>query len=121
MQKNTDKSLQKILPATAWPIIPIIAFAGIALDFALQLAGILTGESVLLDAGVWGCVAGSVLLAGIAYFRPKKDLVSLLTPMYALIIFNPYSEFSINLLLKALYAATITALSIRLDRQYPSE
>lgn len=121
MQKNTNNSLQKYLPATAWPIVPIIVFGGIALDFALKTVGILAGESVLLDVGVWGCVAGSVLLSVIAFFRPKKDLVSLLTPMYAALIFNPFSGFENTTLLKVLYAVTITVVSFRLDRQYSSE
>ncbi|NYT04790.1 MAG: hypothetical protein GKC04_00235 [Methanomicrobiales archaeon] len=113
-----DEQLLARLPATAWPGVPIIAFGGIALHVILASAGLVSPDLLWTDTGVWGCVAGSVLLALISYQRPQKDLVSLLTPLYALIIFNPFSDFPNNLTLKILYAATITALSYRLEHRF---
>lgn len=65
----------------------------------------------------WGCIAGSVVLSYLAFQKKKKDLVSLLTPVYAVIIFMGL-EIIPNLVLQTLFAITITLLLIRLHIRY---
>lgn len=94
--------------------IPAVSFGGAALGYGLQVLG------VIPDAGefYWGCVIGSVLLAYLAWLKPRKDIVSLLAPLYALIIFVIPLELRPNLLLQVLFAASITILMIRLNVRF---
>lgn len=95
------------MPKHAWISAPIVAFAGVAL-------GILFGEVI----GILGCLISSFIIFGIAVLKPKHDLVSLLVPLFAIIIFNPWSEFDTGLLLQVLFAGTITVVAIRLEKRY---
>jgi hypothetical protein len=94
--------------------IPVVSFGGAALGYGLQVLG------VIPDAGefYWGCVIGSVLLAYLAWQKPRKDIVSLLAPLYALIIFIVPMELRPNLLLQVLFAASITILMVRLNVRF---
>lgn len=94
--------------------VPVTSFGGAALGYGLQLSG------VIADAGefYWGSVIGSILLAYLAWLKPRKDIVSLLAPLYALIIFIIPLELRPNLVLQLLFAASITILMIRLNVRF---
>ena len=94
--------------------IPVTSFGGAALGYGLQVWGLIP------DAGdfYWGSVIGSVLLAYLAWLKPRKDIVSLLAPLYALIIFIIPLELRPNLVLQVLFAASITILMVRLNVRF---
>jgi len=94
--------------------VPVTSFGGAALGYGLQVSGMIT------DAGefYWGSVIGSILLAYLAWLKPRKDIVSLLAPLYALIIFIIPLELRPNLVLQLLFAASITILMIRLNVRF---
>ena len=105
----TDKTPSvKELPKYAWVSVPIIAFAGIAIGMTLDM----------YTVGIWGCIISSFILCGIALIKPKRDLVSLLVPLFGIIIFNPWSEFATGPIMQILFAATITVIAVRLERRY---
>lgn len=106
MTENTKQSYR--LPKNAWVSVPIIAIAGIAIGILLDINSI----------GIGGCIISSFILCGIALLKPKRDLVSLLVPLFAIIIFNPWSEFNTGLVMQVLFAVTITIISVRLEKQY---
>jgi hypothetical protein len=80
----------------------------------LQAAGIIG------DAGTWGwgCVAGSFVLGYRASILPRRDIVALCVPLFALLIFVVPMDFTPNLLLQALYAGSITLLAARLELKF---
>lgn len=65
----------------------------------------------------WGGIAGSIVLAYLAFIKKKKDIVSLLTPVYAVIIFTGL-EIPSNILLQVLFAASLTILVVRLHIRF---
>jgi hypothetical protein len=92
-----------------WTLIPIIAFGSTLIGAA---AGLLAG-------GTAGCFLASCVLAYLAYQKPKKDIVSLLTPLYAvLIFFNGSIEPTLLLPIQVLYAASLTVLVFRLNARF---
>lgn len=96
----------------AWTSVPVISFAGIIITI------VFINDPILMYAGMVGCLIASFALALIAYFKPKKDIVSLLAPLYALIIFNPWSEFSRGLVMQIMYAVTILVITWRLEKKF---
>lgn len=111
MSKKIDSAWERFLRNRAGIMVPVIAFGGILISLAV------VPETIFSQAGVWGCVLASFLLALLAYLKPKKDIVSLLTPLYAVLIFgNP--DFSGYLLLQILYAASLTVLVLRLNARF---
>lgn len=94
--------------------VPLASFGGIAVAIALANAGLIA------DSGsfAWGCVIGSVLLAYLAYLKPRRDLVSLCAPLFALIIFIVPGDLRPNMLTQLLFAATLTVLVIRVNRSF---
>ncbi len=94
--------------------VPLASFGGILIAFALDAAGLIE------DPGAfgWGCVVGSVLLAVLAYLKPRKDIVSLTTPLYAVLLFVVPMELNPNLLMQLLFAASMTVLMIRVNRSF---
>ncbi len=94
--------------------VPLFSFGGIGVAIALGNAGLID------DPGrfAWGCVIASVLLAYLAYRKPRRDLVSLCAPLFAFLIFVLPGELQPNLLTQALFAATVTILTVRLNRLY---
>lgn len=94
-----------------WIGVPLISFSGIA--------GTIAGVSIppLGEAGVWGCLIGSFLLAYIAMKKPKKDIVSFAVPLFALIMFlSP--DLTHGLPLQIPFAASITILAVRLEKRF---
>jgi len=94
-------------------VILVLVWGGIA------LAVLLSWLHIIEDPGTffWGCIAGSLVLAYLALKKKKLDLVSLLTPIYAIIIFTGL-EITPNLLLQVLYAASITILLVRIHTRF---
>ena len=96
--------------------IPAFAFGGIAVAIALQAAGIIA------DAGTfaYGCVAASFLLGYFAYLKPRRDIVALCAPIYGIVIFIVPIEYTPNVPLQILFAASITVLLVRLNKRFGS-
>lgn len=94
--------------------VPIVSFGGIPVAIALARAGLIENPGPF----AWGCVIGSVLIAYLAYLKPKRDLVSLLVPLFALLIFIVPMEMPPTVLTQLLFAATLTALVVRLQRSF---
>ena len=94
--------------------VPLASFGGILIAFALATAGLIE------DPGAfgWGCVIGSILLAVLAYLKPRKDIVSLTTPLYAFLLFVFPMELKPNLLMQILFAASLTVLTLRVNRSF---
>jgi hypothetical protein len=94
--------------------IPVISFAGIALGIALQSAGIIT------DAGEfwYGPAAGAFLLGYLAWLKPRRDIVSLFAPVYAILILMMPLESRPTLILLVLFAISITILDVRLVKRF---
>jgi hypothetical protein len=104
-----------------WLIVPLVAFGGIVISQSMQSVGVVFPESVFylpVDPGVWGNIVGSFLIAGIAYIKPRRDIVSLLTPIYAVIIFLADDQIRGLLVLQVMYAFTLTIMAIRLEKLY---
>jgi hypothetical protein len=94
-----------------WVLVPLIAFGGTI------LGGII--PSLRIIAGTGGCLLASIILAYLAFRKPKKDIVSLLTPLYAvLIFFNDSFDSTLLFPIQALYAASITILVLRLNARF---
>ena len=74
--------------------IPLTSFGGIPVAIALYNAGLIADPGTF----AWGCVIGSALLAYLAYVKPRRDIVSLCAPLYAVLIFVVPMEMQPNLL-----------------------
>jgi hypothetical protein len=94
--------------------VPVASFGGIGVAIALQKAGLIADPGSF----AWGCVVGSVLLAYLAYLKPRRDLVSLCAPFFALVIFVVPGDLRPNLLTQLLFAATLTVLVVRVERSF---
>ena len=99
----------------AWVSVPVIAVLGIIIGIIFQ------NDPLLVNAGVFGCILSSFVLGALAYVNPKKDIVSLLAPLYALVIFNPWSEFSTGLFMEILYSLTILVVVLRFRQRFYSD
>jgi len=95
--------------------VPVLAFGGAALGILAWMAGLAT--DLRLTAA--GCVAASVLLAYLAWIRPRKDIVALTTPIYAIIFFAvPLDDPTATIVLELLYAVSLTILLVRLKYRF---
>ncbi|HMA04630.1 MAG TPA: hypothetical protein VKO45_01760 [Methanomicrobiales archaeon] len=94
-----------------WMLVPGLAWGGIVAGFLLSPPSLLPGSA--------GCFLGSLAIAGLALTRTKKDIVSLCTPIFALLIFVFPLETPPGLAMQLLFAATLTGLLIRLERRFP--
>jgi hypothetical protein len=102
----TDETITK---DRTWILVPLLAFGSVLVGSLFSFP--LTGTA--------GCILASIFLAYLAYRKPKKDIVSLLTPLYAVLIFFNDS-FNVTLLqpIQILYAASITLLVFRLNARF---
>jgi asparagine N-glycosylation enzyme membrane subunit Stt3 len=91
----------------AWLLVPAVSFGGIALRYL--------GDSFLI--GVAGCLLAAFIIAGIAYFKPRRDVVSLFAPVYGVIIFFGLENAPTDITLW-LFAASISALALRLQKRF---
>lgn len=95
-----------------WLLVPALSWGGV-------LAGVILPFSPpYLSFGAIGCVLGSIAIAVLALRKQRKDIVSLCTPIFAVIIFITPLETPPGLLMQVLYAATLTALMIRLEKRF---
>jgi hypothetical protein len=94
--------------------VPAFSFGGVGIGVLLFKQGIIA------DAGsfYWGVLAGSFLLAYLAWIKPRRDIVALLAPLYAVIIFVIPLEVKPTVLLQLLFAASLTVLVIRLNIRF---
>ncbi len=91
------------------------------LSFGATLVGVLVwkmGFEIGFQYFAIGCVIGSFLLAYLAWNRPKKDIVALSTPIYAIIFFIVPTDYVAGLTLQLLYAASLTILIVRLNYRF---
>ncbi|HUH78960.1 MAG TPA: hypothetical protein VLY83_03605 [Methanoregula sp.] len=95
--------------------VPVIAFGG---TFLGVLAWRL-GYGIAFPYFSAGCVLASFDLAYLAWVRPKKDIVALTTPVYAIIFFFVPNDFS-GVFLQFLFSASLTVLLIRLKVRFGS-
>lgn len=94
--------------------VPLVSFGGIPVAIALARAGLISDPGPF----AWGCVIGSALLAYLAYLKPRKDIVSLCAPLFALFIFIVPMEMPATVLTQVLFAASLTVLVVRLNRSF---
>jgi hypothetical protein len=94
--------------------VPAVSFGSILVNVLLQQMGLLA------DPGSFGVgqLAGAILLAALAWLMPRKDIVSLIAPVYALLIFVLPLELQPNLLTQFLFAASMSVLVIRLNHSF---
>lgn len=102
----------------AWLAVPLISFGGILIS-AVAIAA--AGEQMLVTHPFWivgrvACIVASFVLGAIAYSTEKKDLVSLMAPLFAVLIFV-VGDFSTGPVMQVLFAATITFLAFRLRKE----
>jgi hypothetical protein len=102
-----------------WLAVPAVSFGGILVS---ALAIVAMGEQMLVDhslwaIGLWANIAASFMLCAYAYTRPRRDLVAMLAPMYAVIIFL-VGDFSTGPIMQVLFAASITILAIRVEKKF---
>jgi hypothetical protein len=95
-----------------WILVPALAWGGILAGFFFPF------PAPLPALGSLGCVLGSFAIAALALTKRRKDIVSLCTPIFAVIIFIAPLETPPGLPMQALYAATLTALVIRLEKRF---
>jgi hypothetical protein len=91
--------------------------------FGCTLAGIILWQAgITIDFQYFavGCLAGSCILAYLAWIRPRKDIVSLTTPLYAFIFFVVPTDYAAGVILQLLYAASLTILLVRLKYRFGS-
>ena len=94
-------------------LVPVLSWGGILTALILNFIGIIEDPGSF----VYGPVLGSFALCALALLRSKKDIVAILTPVYALIIFFGL-DLPVNLALQVLFAATLMALLWRLETRY---
>jgi hypothetical protein len=95
-------------------LVPLLAFGSTILGIVLWNAGI---PMEIQYAGAGGFLA-SCLLAYLAWLRPRKDIVSLTTPIYGFIFFVTPIDYTGGVVIQLLYAGGLTLLVIRLHRRF---
>lgn len=93
----------------------VFLWGGIAAAYLFSSLQLITTP----DGFFWGCIAGSVTLSYLAYIKPKMDIVSLLTPVYAIIIFLGL-EMPPTMITQLLYAGSLSVLLVRLHMRFSS-
>jgi len=95
-------------------LVPLLAFGSTILGIVLWNAGIL---AEIQYAAVGGFLA-SCLLAYLAWLRPRKDIVSLTTPIYGFLFMVNQIDYTGGVVLQLLYACGLTALVVRLHKRF---
>ncbi|MDR2855450.1 MAG: hypothetical protein LBV40_04775 [Methanomicrobiales archaeon] len=98
-------------------LVIILAWGGIALAVLLQYAGLISHAA----SYPWGCVLASFVIAYLAYIKKRKDIVTLFTPVYTIIIFCGLAIESPSLSLQLLFALTLMALLVRLHLLFSTQ
>src|SRR5208337_3830317 len=98
-------------------LVPLFSFGGAA----FAILAWTSGWSIDLRVTAAGCVIASFVLAYVAWIRPKKDIVALTTPIYALIFFVvPLDDPVATITLELLYAVSLSILLVRLKYRFSS-
>lgn len=111
MTTDTTPSASRTPP---WIAVPAVSFGGIGITLLLASVGF----PYAVWAGIAGCVVGSCILCYQAYLKPRHDLVSLFTPLFAILIFLVPSELSPGVITQTFFAATITFLAVRVEKLF---
>lgn len=120
VKQMSDPNAQKMPEKTGSTIlylelaVPVFSFGGALL--ALFLSG--AGSTLDVRYFAIGCVISSCILAYLAWIRPRKDIVALSTPIYAVIFFVAPSDMAVNIVLELLYAVSLTILLVRLKYRF---
>nr|WP_303715616.1 hypothetical protein [Methanoculleus marisnigri] len=99
-----------------WIAVPAASFGGIGIELLLASVGFPYAYTVW--AGTAGCVAASCILCYQAYLKPRRDLVSLFTPLFAFLIFVIPNDLDAGVIVQTLFAATITLLAVRVEKMF---
>jgi hypothetical protein len=96
-------------------LIPLLAFGS-------SLAGIalweLAGMRFEIQFAAAGGFCASCILAYLAWHRPRKDIVSLTTPLYGFVFLATPIDYYQGILLQLFYAAGLTVLVLRLHYRF---
>jgi hypothetical protein len=116
MSQTTVPAENPAVPAATWELaVPAFSFGGAALAILVWVSGI----AIDLRITAAGCVIASVVLAYLAWIRPKKDIVALSTPIYAIIFFAvPLDDAVATITLELLYAVSLSILLVRLKYRF---
>jgi len=120
MSENSSQSPDQLSPSDTrlyrWLelAVPVISFGGILIAFFFLSQGNI--QDIRIASA--GCIIASFILAYLAWIRPKKDIVALTTPLYAIILFVLPSELVPDLILPILYAISLTILLVRLKYRF---
>lgn len=104
---NTDK--ERLLSE----IVIICSFGGIFVAFLLAYLGLISDPGEFY----WGCIIASFVMAYLATVKPEMDIVSLITPLYAVIIFMGI-DLKSTVLLLLLFSVTLVLLLVRLHARF---
>jgi hypothetical protein len=107
---QSEKNIHRLLELA----VPAFSFGGIVIAFFFLSQGNIQDIRI---ASV-GCIIASFILAYLAWIRPKKDIVALTTPLYAIILFVLPSDLIPDLILPILYAISLTILLVRLKYRF---
>lgn len=97
-----------------WIAVPAVSFLGIGIELLLASVGF----PYAVWTGIAGCVIASCILCYQAYLKPRKDLVSLFTPLFAFLIFIVPNDISSGVITQTFFAATITFLAVRVEKLF---
>lgn len=95
-------------------LVPLLAFGSTILGIVLWNAGLL---EEIQYAGAGGFLA-SCLLAYLAWLRPRRDIISLSTPIYGFIFMVTPIDYTGGIAFHLLYACGLTLLVVRLHRRF---
>ncbi|MCM2466066.1 hypothetical protein [Methanoculleus oceani] len=111
MKTNTTTSGSK---SRLWIAVPAVSFGGIGIELLLASVGF----PYAIWAGIAGCVAASCILCYQAYLKPRRDLVSLFTPLFAFLIFVVPNDLDPGVLVQTIFSATIVFLAVRVEKLF---
>jgi len=106
----SDTSVQRYLEFA----VPVASFGFTLVGIILWQAGIRLSFQYFAA----GCLIGSCILAYLAWIRPRKDIVALSTPIYAIIFFVVPADYEAGVILQLLYAVSLTILLFRLKYRF---
>jgi hypothetical protein len=98
-------------------LVPLLAFGSTIIGIALWE---MTGLRFEIQYAAAGGFLASCLLAYLAWVRPRKDIVSLTTPLYGFLFFVTAIDYYSGVLLQLFYAVGLTILVIRLHYRFSS-
>ena len=116
MIENSEPTTQSGNRSHRWLeiAVPLLSFGGALIAILLWALSVQTD----LRITILGCVLASWVLAYLAWIRPKKDIVSLTTPIYSFVFLAvPTDNFSV-IILELLYAASLSILLLRLKYRF---